>query len=252
MFRMPIALYAGTLLLIGLAGSGCASDGAVRDTPTQAAVASRAEPAARTQIQVDPASSPDWSNDMARFAEEDSRTPPPSRPVLFTGSSSIRMWSDLPRDFPDVAVLNRGFGGSQMRDVYHYADPAVIHYQPRQVVLYSGDNDIHAGRSPQQVLHDFQAVVTRLRQDLPQVPILVLSIKPSPSRLAELPRQREANALIASAARQLPQVTFVDVSTPMLDSQGQPRPELFLQDQLHMTPAGYALWRKVVGPHLLH
>lgn len=240
--RLAALLAATTALLLGVAVSGCTGDQALaRDQ-------ARTAPAAA----IDPVSSSGWTADMARFAAEDARKPPPAHPVVFTGSSSVRMWSSLAQDFPDLPVLNRGFGGSQMRDLFHYAEPVAIRYQPRQIVLYSGDNDINAGRSPEQVLHDFNAVVARIRRDLPQVPILVLSIKPSPSRIDELPRQQEANKRMAEAASQTPGMTFVDVATPMLDNHGQPRAELFREDRLHMTPAGYAVWRQVVGPHLLH
>src|SRR3546814_474814 len=102
---------------------------------------------------------------MARFAADDARDPPPAHPVVFTGSSSVRMWTTLAEDFPRLPVLNRGFGGSQLRDATWYADEVAIRYRPRQVVLYAGDNDIDAGRPPRQVLADFRAFVARIRRD---------------------------------------------------------------------------------------
>lgn len=199
---------------------------------------------------VDPPSSPEWTQDMARFDAEDAAHAPPAHPVVFTGSSSVRLWTSLAADFPGRPVLNRGFGGSQLRDVVHYADRLAVRYQPRMVVVYAGDNDIDAGRTPQQVHSDFVALVARLRKDLPDTPIAYLSIKPSPLRAAQLPAQREANALIATEAKKWRHVQFVDVSTPMLDANGQPRGELFMPDRLHMNAEGYAVWRKVVAPYL--
>ena len=128
------------------------------------------------QIAVDPVSTPVWVNDMARFEAEDAANPPPAAPIVFTGSSSVRMWDSLASDFPGKPVLNRGFGGSQVRDAVHYADQIAVRYQPRMIVLYSGDNDINAGRSPQQVLSDFRAFVARIRQALPRSPIAYLAI----------------------------------------------------------------------------
>ena len=202
------------------------------------------------QIAVDPVSTPVWVNDMARFEAEDAANPPPAAPIVFTSSSSVRMWDSLASDFPGKPVLNRGFGGSQVRDAVHYADQIAVRYQPRMIVLYSGDNDINAGRSPQQVLSDFRAFVARIRQALPRTPIAYLAIKPSPSRIDQLPRQQQANALLRQEAARLEHVEFIDVATPMLGADGQPRAELFIEDRLHMSRAGYELWRGVVAPYL--
>ena len=237
----PIRCPATAALLLGALLSMAALGGCATAPP-------RTDPASDTPL--DPVSSPQWRTDMERFTAEDAATPPPAHPVVFTGSSSVRMWTSLAQDFPGAPVLNRGFGGSQLRDAVWYADAIAVRYAPRRIVLYSGDNDIDAGRTPQQVLSDFRAFVARVRRDLPRVPIAYLAIKPSLARVAQLPRQREANALIAAEARRLRDVTFVDVATPMLGADGLPRPELFGPDGLHMTPQGYALWRGIVAPYV--
>ena len=220
---------------------GCASQ--LRGTPQPAEP--RQDPSA-----IDPPSSPDWAADMQRFAAEDASTPPPKDAYVFTGSSSVRMWGTLSTDFPGKPVLNRGFGGSQLRDSVHYADQIAVRYRPRMILVYAGDNDINAGRTPQQVLHDFRAFVARIRRDLPDASIAFLAIKPSPSRADQLARQQQANALVKAEAARLHRVEFIDVATPMLGPDGQPRPELFIEDRLHMNPAGYRLWRGIVAPYL--
>jgi len=199
---------------------------------------------------LDPVSSPEWANDMARFRAEDAARPPPSAPIVFTGSSSVRMWEGLAADFPGKPVINRGFGGSQLRDAVHHADQVALRYRPRMILVYAGDNDIDAGRSPEQVLQDFRAFVARVRRELPRTTIGYLAIKPSPARAEQLARQQQANALVRAEAARLPRVVFIDVATPMLGADGQPRPDLFLEDRLHMNRAGYALWRQVVAPYL--
>ncbi|WP_372383041.1 SGNH/GDSL hydrolase family protein [Xanthomonas sp. NCPPB 1068] len=191
-----------------------------------------------------------WEQDMQRFAASDARQPPPRHGIVFVGSSSIRFWETLGQDFPGTPVINRGFGGSEVRDSTWYADRIVIPYAPRQVVLYAGDNDLNSGRTPEQVRDDVLAFVTRVRRDLPEARISYLSIKPSPSRAQLLPAVITANRLIKAALAPLPRVDYVDVYTPMLDAAGKPRPELFREDMLHMTADGYAIWRKAVAPVL--
>jgi lysophospholipase L1-like esterase len=195
-------------------------------------------------------SNADWEQDMQRFAALDAASPPPRHGVVFVGSSSIRFWETLAADFPGVAVINRGFGGSEVRDSTFYADRIVIAYAPRQIVMYAGENDLQSGRTPQQVAADFRAFVRRVRRDLPKARISYISSKPSPLRVALLQEQRQANALIQAEAARL-HVDFIDVFTPMLDAHGQPRGELFIEDRLHMNRAGYELWRQIVAPYVM-
>lgn len=196
-------------------------------------------------------SSADWENDMRRFAAADAVAPPPKQATLFIGSSSIRFWDTLATDFPGVRVINRGFGGSEIRDSTWYAGRIVVPYAPRQVLLYAGDNDLASGRSPVQLRDDFRGFMARLRHDLPRVRIAYISNKPSPSRVHLLAAQREANSLIRQDIATMRGVQFIDVFTPMLDAQGRPREDLFREDRLHMNRAGYELWKRVVAPYLL-
>lgn len=236
---MRRARHAAVLLVLAWAcGCAGAGPGHAVGSPAQAMPA------------VDPPSSEAWKEDMARFAREDAAAMPPAGVYVFTGSSSVRMWETLDRDFPGKPVLNRGFGGSQVRDAVHYADAVAIRYRPRMILLYAGDNDIDAGRSPEQVLHDVRAFVARVRARLPETPIAFLAIKPSPQRAAQLARQQRANALVRQEAERLRGVVYIDVATPMLDARGQPRTDLFLEDRLHLNATGYALWRDVVAPYL--
>ena len=194
-------------------------------------------------------SSPAWETDMQRFEAADAQSPPPRGGVLFIGSSSIRFWDTLAQDFPGVPVINRGFGGSELRDSTWYADRIIVPYAPRQILIYAGDNDLNAGRTPQQLRADFIAFVERVRRDLPKAKIAYISTKPSPSRAQLLSVQREANPWIAAAAQRLG-VDYIDIFTPMLDACGQPDESLFIEDRLHMNRAGYVIWQRAIAPYL--
>ena len=189
-----------------------------------------------------------WAGDMAQFAAQDATSPPPRGGIEFIGSSSIRMWESLATDFPGQLVFNRGFGGSEVRDSTWYADRIVIPYAPCKVFFYAGDNDLNSGRSPAQVHDDVVAFVKRVHRDLPSTTVEYISIKPSPSRANLLPAINEANAMIKAALATLPNTGYTDVYTPMLGADGQPRAALFREDMLHMTPEGYAIWRKALAP----
>jgi len=192
-----------------------------------------------------------WQSSMAAFAASDRERAPATDGVLFVGSSTIRMWSHLADDFRTLPVINRGFGGSTMADCQYFARELVLQYKPRQVLVYAGDNDLAEGRSPQQVVDSFKGFVEVVRREMPNVPISYISIKPSPSRAALLPRIRETNTLMAAYVRTLPNAGFIDIFTAMLDSNGAPRMELFGPDRLHMNDSGYAVWTAIVGTHVL-
>jgi lysophospholipase L1-like esterase len=192
-----------------------------------------------------------WQASMDAFASADKAQAPAEDGVLFVGSSTIRFWTQLPQDFRDVpVVINRGFGGSTMADCQYFVKQLVLQYRPRQVFVYAGDNDLAEGRSPQQVLESFEGFVAAVRAELPETRIAYISIKPSPLRAELMPKAREANALLADYVRSLPNSDYIDIFTPMLDPQGAPRAELFGPDRLHMSDAGYRLWRSVIADYV--
>ena len=192
-----------------------------------------------------------WEQAFARFADDDASHPHPAGGGLFVGSSSIRLWSDLQEQFKDLpVVINRGFGGSQLSDCVKNLNRLVTRYRPSTVLVYAGDNDLAAGTTPAEVLHRFAAFVDGVHRELPDTRIAYISIKPSPLRISLMPQIKETNALIRDYAADLDKVAFIDVYTPMLDSSGKPRAELFRADSLHLNADGYALWKRVIGPHL--
>lgn len=197
---------------------------------------------------VAPATASAFEPEIAQFEAADRVAPPPRGSIVFAGSSSMRMWTDVASDFPGQPVLNRGFGGSTLADVTFFAPRVVLPYRPRLVVLYAGDNDLAAGHTSEQVLADYSAFVRVVRRALPATRIVYVSIKPSPSRWSLADQMRAANALIAQAIVHDTLATYVDVFTPMLGADGRPRPELYQADSLHMTAAGYALWRARLAP----
>ena len=191
-----------------------------------------------------------WAAAIDKFTAADAAHPPPQGAVLFIGSSSIVKWTSLAKDFAPLPVINRGFGGSELADSVFYLDRIAIPYRPRVVVVYAGDNDLNAGKTPETVAADFTAFCAKLHAALPATRIVFIGVKPSPSRWKLRASQEKANALVAAFCAQDKRRVFVDVWQPMLDARGQPRPELFVADMLHMNPAGYAIWTPLVTPHL--
>lgn len=191
-----------------------------------------------------------FANEIRAFKRQDSLSSPPRKAFLFIGSSSFRMWNKLAEDFPKQKVINRGFGGSSLPHVIAYADDIIFPYKPRKVVIYCGENDLASGATGAQVVERFETLFNLIRERLPKVPVIFLSIKPSPSRLHLHGQMLEANSGIREFLATRRRATFVDVYSLMLDNQGQPRQDLFLNDNLHMNRSGYEIWKAALTPYM--
>lgn len=190
-----------------------------------------------------------FEKEIVAFEKRDAQNAVPSDPVLFVGSSSVRLWQTA-HAFPDLPVINRGFGGSTISDVNHYFDRIVAKYEPSVIVFYSGDNDIAGGKSEQRVVDDFRQFFDRLKTELPDTHVLVLSIKPSIARAKQWKKMQAVNAAIEKLAGEEPNLEYIDIATPMLAESNPPPKELFLDDGLHLNRTGYNLWNKALQPRL--
>ena len=190
-----------------------------------------------------------WEPAIRAFEAKDARQPPAQNGIVFIGSSSIVGW-DLKASFPDLPVINRGFGGSQLADSVRYAERIVIPYRPRIVVLYAGDNDLAAGKSPRQVADDFQAFVKKVHAALPETRIVYIAIKPSIKRWHLIEAIREANRRIAATVQADQRLVFIDLEPVMLGPDGKPRADLLKADGLHPNAACYKLWAELLRPYL--
>jgi lysophospholipase L1-like esterase len=159
-------------------------------------------------------------------------------------------WKTLAEDFPGLPVMNRGFGGSEVFDSFNYAHLTVIKYKPRQVVMYAGGNDINAGKTPQRVFADFKAFVAKVHAALPECRICYISNAPNPKRWSMIDKMIEASRLVEEYTKTDKRLQFINVYPHMLGPDGKPKPDIFVQDQLHMNANGYVIWKAVVGPYL--
>lgn len=192
----------------------------------------------------------DWYEQEVRQLESSRSTrPTPPDPVVFYGSSSIRLWDSLAADLQSPRAINLGFGGSTLEACCYFFERLVIPLRPSSLVVYAGDNDLGDGRTPQQVLSSFRALAAKIDKALPQAAFTFISVKPSPARSSLLHLIRETNRLIRGEMETHPCQLFLDFSDAMLDRNCKPRAELFTGDGLHMSRAGYRLWTDLFTPY---
>lgn len=192
-----------------------------------------------------------FKNEIQNFRKQDSVHFPSKKAILFVGSSSFRLWRTVQESFPGYMIINRGFGGSSLPDVIRYAPEIIYPYQPKQVVIYCGENDFASSDTvtAPTVFNRFRELFTGIREHLPQVPVAFVSIKPSPSRRHLLSKMEQANQLIKDFLGQQKHTAFIDVY-PLMMQDGKPDTTLFLGDKLHMNEKGYAIWQKAIVPYL--
>lgn len=202
--------------------------------------------------QITCAQQPPFWKEIQKFKKEDSISFPQKNQVLFVGSSSFTKWTDVQQYFPAYPIINRGFGGSSLTDLIRYANDIILPYQPRQVVIYCGENDFAADEKlfPAQVAERFYELFNIIRTKYKKVPIAFVSMKPSPSRMHLMAKFDVANTMIRNFLNNKKRTDYIDVYHAMLNSDGTPVKEIFIEDNLHMNEKGYAIWQKIIEPYL--
>ncbi len=206
------------------------------------------------QAQTAPNPKPPMWDDVQAIKRYDGMYAPPAHPIIFTGSSSIRRWDDAQWIFASYPVLNRGIGGAVTNEITYYLNDIVLKYQPKQIVLYVGENDLVDKRfvsNVDSVYNRTMKLYSAIRAKLPEVPIVYIGMKPSPSREVIVPMELEFNKKMKEFIATEKNIKFIDIYPLMLDKDGKMRPELYVGDKLHMTKLGYDIWEKAVRPHLI-
>lgn len=195
---------------------------------------------------------PPFWKEIQEFKTQDSLAFPEPNQILFAGSSSFTKWTDVQDYFPSFPIINRGFGGSSLTDLIRYANDIILPYQPRQIVIYCGENDFAANEqvSAAEVAKRFYLLFSIIRKKYKKLPVVYVSMKPSPSRIQLMPKFDSANYMIKQFLKKRPRTAFADVYHAMLQKDGTVNQEIFLKDNLHMNSKGYHIWQQILRPYL--
>ncbi len=193
-----------------------------------------------------------WERTIVKFEVQDQLHPPAKNSILFLGSSSINFWSTLAQDMSPLPIINRGFGGSYMRDMVKYLDRIVLPYQPRAIVLFAGTNDTTDNKpdTASQIFEGYATFVQRVQAALPNVAIHYIAITPTPTRQKLWPIANEANQLIQKYTEDNPNLHFVDFNHQLLNEDGRPNRNLYKFDGIHPNEKGYTLWTAAIRSQL--
>lgn len=192
-------------------------------------------------------------NEIKSFRKVDSITAPPKNAILLIGSSSFTNWKDVSSYFPGKTIINRGFGGSSLPHMIMYAEDIIFKYNPKQILIYCGENDLTGGPSitADTVFERLKTLYTLIRSRYKKVPIAYISMKPSPSREKYLETMQKGNALIKTFMEKQKKAAYIDVYHSMYGADGKILTNIFLSDKLHMNAAGYKIWQGIIAPYLV-
>ena len=192
-------------------------------------------------------------NEIKAFRRADSISMPPQNAILLIGSSSFTNWKDVAKYFPEHTIINRGFGGSSLPHMTMYAEDIIFKYNPKQIIIYCGENDLTGGPSitADTIFNRVKKLHQLIRSRYKKVPIAYISMKPSPSREKYLETMQKGNALIKAFMDHEKRSSYIDVYSSMLDENGKILTHIFLSDKLHMNAEGYKIWQGVIAPYLV-
>ena len=191
-----------------------------------------------------------FERNVRTYEAADRTNPPPQNAILLAGDSQFFRWKTVDEDLPDFTIVNRGIDSFQTSDLVYFANRLVAPYHPRMIVLHIGGNDVHVGKSSEQVLSDFKTFVAKVRAHFPSIPIAFSSLTPGPARLEEWTKRKETNELIKKYIATQPNLLFIDLWDAMLTPDGKPRQDLWVADGVHPNHAGYLLRVKIMRPLL--
>lgn len=193
-------------------------------------------------------------NEIKAFRRADSIAMPPQNAILLIGSSSFTNWKDVAKYFPEHTIINRGFGGSSLPHMTMYAEDIIFKYNPKQIIIYCGENDLTGGPSitADTIFNRLKKLHQLIRSRYKKVPIAYISMKPSPSREKYLETMQKGNELIKSFMEKQKKSSYIDVYHSMLDANGNILTHIFLSDKLHMNAEGYKIWQGVIAPYLVN
>lgn len=191
-----------------------------------------------------------FSGEIENLVKKEHHFDPGRKLLLFTGSSSIRMWADIQDYFPGFNVINNGFGGSHFSDLIYFYNKLIPSYQPDILFIYEGDNDIASKKKPREITREAKFLLSKIRRDLPNTRVVLISPKPSIARWDLRNEYEVLNRKLNRLAKKTGQVEFANVWDAMLDENGNVFPDVFLEDNLHMNKKGYDIWVKVLSVFL--
>lgn len=188
-----------------------------------------------------------WEAKIQRYERMDSINPPTENSILFVGSSSIENWKSIESDFSDKPIVSRGVSGTKTIDIYEYFDRLIMPYQPKQIFLYVGDNDLGYGWKPEEILEQFKKLFFAIRAEKTEAEIVYISIKPFPKRADRLEPTVKTNSLIKDFLESQKNVAYADVYSPMINEEGKLNPDNYMEDGRHLSSSGYKIWKEIVS-----
>lgn len=245
LIKMRNLLYLPTLCMFAILFWGCESSSQKTLSKENSKEISQLDSLIKKPLQESCAR---FQQEIDNFQKQDLFCDFPKNGIMMTGSSSIRMWSSMKKDFSGFPVLNRGFGGATIPEVLHFAEDYIFQHEPQIIVFYCGENDISEGATPETVFALFKTFVEKIETKLPETKMVYISMKPSVARWNLWSQYQAGEKLIKGFVDENPKIEYMDASSSMLEENGEVRKDIFIEDGLHMNAKGYEGWTNQLKP----
>jgi lysophospholipase L1-like esterase len=180
----------------------------------------------------------------------DARSGPATGGIVFVGSSIFHRWTRLESQMAPLPITNVAFDGSVTADMLRMIDSRVIPLRPKVIAYYCGSNDVALGEPAAAIGDRIVRFIERVSTALPYTRVVFVSINRAPSKEELWDVVDDVNRRIEIYAASHPRVEYADVNPVLFDPNGKPRFDLYMGDELHLRPAAYEGFAKILKPVL--
>ena len=193
-----------------------------------------------------------WQKSINAFDKLNAEEPDPADAIMFIGSSSIRRWETMATDMAPYKTIRRGYGGAKFTDMALFVDQIITPHQYRALVMFVGNGVTGKpeDHSPDLIEALARRIVAASHRHQEDAPVFLIEITPCEKRYDAWPKIRQVNARLREIALSTPDTYFIPTASHYLRPNGMPRPELFVDDRLHLNTDGYRLWSSLIRTRL--
>lgn len=157
--------------------------------------------------------------------------------IVFLGDSITARcdWSEV---FPEYVTANRGIGSDTTQGVKNRLN-SVVSLRPEMVVILIGVNDV-SYKIEAQSTDNMSTILKELKEAIPDLKIIVVSVLPATSDMSTLYKIRDMNESFKTVCKEKA-CTFLDVYGAFAKENGTPRMELYSDDIIHLNGEGYSV-----------
>lgn len=242
-FTSPMKRIIFAFLVVSMAAFSCS-------TPSSKSEQPKPQPNPDTPI-VPIKTNADFAPEVEAFEAMDKMSSPKKGGVLFIGTTAIRSCVNIAERLTDYPIIQRGLTDCETSNILHFTDKIITPYRPSILFIYNGEDDIVNGKTPEAAYAEFLKLSKSITEKLPDTKVCFVSVKPSPGRAAFQKSFEAYNSKVRLfITQQTCDWTYLDISAPLLNTNGTAKEDLFESDKITLNTKGYDVWEQAIKTYL--